>query len=212
VSQAATVPATPDLSRRERRKLELRGRIVERAAELFARQGFARTTVAEICDGADVAQKTFFNHFPSKQHLLRTLAHLGFDRLLTDIESVRKEQQSTPERLKQFFGLVAENAAEGGPMNRELVTELVHVLSTSSEKSAEAQRLLDAFGAIVRDGIEAGDVTRRHDAVTLTEMIQGAYYVLMFNYANIDEFPIEEQAEAVARFLGDALAPHSEEE
>jgi hypothetical protein len=34
----------------------------------------------------------------------------------------------------------------------------------------------------------------------------------MFNYANIDEFPIEEQAEAVARFLGDALAPHSEEE
>jgi len=97
-------------------------------------------------------------------------------------------------------------------MNRELVTELVHVLSTSSEKSAEAQRLLDAFGAIVRDGTEAGDVTRRHAAVTLTEMIQGAYYVLMFNYANIDEFPIEEQAEAVARFLGDALAPHSEEE
>jgi hypothetical protein len=63
----------------------------------------------------------------------------------------------------------------------------------------------------VADGLEAGDVTRRHDAETLTEMILGAYYVLMFNYANLDDFPIEKQATAVARFLGDALAPQAEE-
>ena len=105
----------------------------------------------------------------------------------------------------------ADHVAEGGPMNRELVTELVHAVHDSSAKSLQARKLHDAFGKIVSDGIELGDITRRHDAETLTEMILGAYYVLMFNYANLDDFPIEKQAAAVARFLADALAPHPQE-
>ena len=65
-------------------------------------------------------------------------------------------------------------------------------------------------GAIVRDGLEAGEVTEEHDPETLTEMILGAYYVLMFNYANLDNYSIQKHAGAVARFLGDALAPPAE--
>jgi len=201
--------APGELTRRERRKLEVRGRILEASISLFQQKGVEQTTVVGICELADVAHKTFFNHFPSKQHLLREIAYDGVDLLLVDIESVRKEQQSTPERLLQFFRQVAEHTAEGGPMNRELVTELVHALNGGDEKSEQALKLIDAFGSIVRDGLAAGDVTRRHDAETLTEMILGAYYVLMFNYANLDDFPIEKQAAAVARFLADALAPPS---
>lgn len=201
----------PDLSRRERRKLEVRGRILEAARHLFSEHGFQASKVADICEIADVAHKTFFNHFPSKLHLLREIASQGIDELLVAIEAARKQGQSTPERLSAFFSMVAESTAEAGPMNRELVTELVHVVHDSSAKSEQARKLHDAFGKIVSDGLEAGDVTRRHDAETLTEMILGAYYVLMFNYANLDEFPIERQAAAVARFLADAFAPHPQE-
>jgi hypothetical protein len=42
-------------------------------------------------------------------------------------------------------------------------------------------------------------------------MILGAYYVLMFNYANLDDFPVRERGRAAARILADALAPHPEE-
>jgi len=86
-------------------------------------------------------------------------------------------------------------------MFREVVSELVHVVHESGSRSEQARRLHDAFGAIVADGLAAGDVTRRHDAETLTEMILGAYYVLIFNYANLDDFPLVDQAVAVARFL-----------
>ncbi len=96
-------------------------------------------------------------------------------------------------------------------MFREVVTELAHVVHESSSRSDQARRLHDAFAAIVADGLAAGDVTRRHDAETLTEMILGAYYVLIFNYANLDDFPLAEQASAVARFLADALSPSSME-
>jgi AcrR family transcriptional regulator len=196
-----------DLSRRERRKAEVRARIVAAGLELFRAQGFAETKVAEICDRADIAHKTFFNHFPSKQDLVREIAQHSIGELLIDIETARKAGANTADRLARFFSDMATRSLEAGPMFREVVTELVHVIHESGSRSEQARRIHDAFGAIVADGLAAGDVTRRHDAETLTEMIMGAYYVLIFNYANLDDFPLAEQAAAVARFLGDALAP-----
>ena len=46
---------------------------------LFDAKGFAATTVAEICDAADVAEKTFFNHFASKPDMLREVARVELD-------------------------------------------------------------------------------------------------------------------------------------
>jgi AcrR family transcriptional regulator len=211
-SESATEAAQPPLSRRERRKLELRARILEIASELFADQGFHETRVAEICDRADIAHKTFFNHFPTKLHLLRQIAHTGIEQLLIKIEAVRKSDIATPERLQRLFDTVAAQVSEAGPKNRELVTELVHAISGDpEERSDQGQRLHAAFAGIVEGGIAQGDVTRRHDVQTLTELILGAYYVLIFNYANLDDFPVRERADAASRLLGDALAPHPEE-
>ena len=204
----AAGPSDSDaLNRFERRKLELRGRILDAAADLFECDGVHATTVESLCERADVARRTFFNHFPSKQHLVRELAGYALDQLLVDIETARKQESSTRDRLRHFFGVVADRTEEAGPMHRELLTELVHAIHQSPEKSEHARKLHGAFGAIVREGLAAGDVSRRHDAETLTQMILGAYYVLMFSFANVDDFPIRKQASAAARFLADALAP-----
>ncbi|MFC7620190.1 TetR/AcrR family transcriptional regulator [Microlunatus sp. GCM10028923] len=37
---------------------------------MFAEQGYQQTTVAQIAAEADVAKKTFFNHFPTKEDVL----------------------------------------------------------------------------------------------------------------------------------------------
>jgi AcrR family transcriptional regulator len=198
--------AAPELDRRARRKLELRGRMLEAAAALFDEHGVHATRVSEICERADVAQKTFFNHFASKAQLLRALAEEGSDQLLADIESARRGGSSTPERLALFFEGIAARAAPAGPMHRELLTELIHAIHESGTESDQARRLHAAFGALVNDGIRAGDVTRRHAPETLTEMVMGAYYALMFNWANLDAYPIHQKARATAAFLSDALA------
>jgi hypothetical protein len=74
------------------------------------------------------------------------------------------------------------------------------------EKGEHARRLHAAFDAIVREGLEAGELTRRHAPETLTQMILGTYYVLIFDFANLDDHPIRAHADAAARFLADALA------
>ena len=194
-----------DLTRRERRKLELRGRMLEAAVALFDARGVHATKVADICERADVAQKTFFNHFESKAQLLRALAEEASGRLLADIESARKAGRDTRERLALFFEGAAAHAAAAGPLHRELLTELIHAIHESGTEPDQARRLHAAFGALVRDGLDAGDVKQGHAPETLTEMVMGAYYALMFNWANLDAYPIHERARAAARFLADSL-------
>jgi AcrR family transcriptional regulator len=190
----------------------MRARILGTARELFSEQGFQETRVADVCERADIAQKTFFNHFPTKLDLLREIAHAGVERLMFQIEDIRKVDIGTPERVHRFFDTVAAHITEAGPKNRELLVELVHLISgDAAERSEQVRRLHAAFRGIVEDGLALGDVTRRHDPQALTEMILGAYYVLIFNYANLDDFPIRERGHAAARILADALAPHPEE-
>jgi AcrR family transcriptional regulator len=46
------------------------GRLQAAAFELFAEQGYERTTVAEIAERAGLTKRTFFNHFADKREVL----------------------------------------------------------------------------------------------------------------------------------------------
>jgi AcrR family transcriptional regulator len=209
----ATHPAPIDVSRRSRRKLEVSQRILEAAVALFDEQGFEATKVTDICDRADVANKTFFNHFATKSDLLRAIAQTALDEFLAEIEAARKTPGGTREKLRALFEQIADNALAAGPMHRELLAEIIHVAHESGTEGEQARRLHQAFRALVRDGRSAGDVATTHSLEIQTDMLIGAFYALMLNWANLDEYPLHRQALAAARFLSDALcsAPRTEE-
>ena len=86
-------------SRRERRRLEVRARVLDAAWELFESQGYDTTTVAEICKRADIAYGTFFNHFTEKQDVLRMMADQAISRLEEMLEDLAKQEGSIEEHL-----------------------------------------------------------------------------------------------------------------
>ncbi len=55
---------------RQRQKQELRRLLYETAVELFETQGYESTTVQQITTKVGVAKGTFFNHFPTKEHVV----------------------------------------------------------------------------------------------------------------------------------------------
>jgi AcrR family transcriptional regulator len=209
---AASMGEEIDLGRRERRKRELRGRIVAAARDLFEDRGFAATRVSEIAERADVAEKTFFNHFPTKQHVMRELAIEAVGSMLERVEEARKQSDATRARLHHFFEQIANNAEEGGKVHRELLTETIHALHDTHEESEQVRRVRGAFEAIVRDGLANHEIEPHHDCETLTSVILGSFYSLMFSWAHIEGYPIRVQAEATACFLADALEGHASEQ
>ena len=102
--------AKQELSRRERRKREVHQRILAAAVELFDTRGVTDTRIDDICEQANLVQKTFFNHFPTKQHLFREIAGAFIENVCSLVGQAREEPGSTGERLLHTFRCAADVA------------------------------------------------------------------------------------------------------
>jgi len=193
-------------NRHQRRRRETADRIVEAAGALFGERGVEATKVADICERADVAHQTFFNHFPTKQDLVREIARIGRDFFVAAIETATREGRSTGERIARLFASIHEAALTAGPMHRDLVFETMREAEAVREDPGAREFYL-ALEKLVRRGRAEGDVTRRHAIEDLVALIFGAFHQLMFEWSHRADFEVAERSARMARLLAEALAP-----
>jgi len=70
-----------ELGIRERKKQRTRQALRQAALELFQERGFEATTIADITAAADVAPRTFFSYFQTKEDVVLDEAPQRFDQL-----------------------------------------------------------------------------------------------------------------------------------
>src|SRR5580765_7782471 len=99
-SKAEKVPVLA--SRRERRSADIRERLFRSALHLFAQKGFAETTVEDITEAADVGKGTFFNYFPSKDHILLAFSDMQLAKLEQSINGLVASQQPLREFMRSL--------------------------------------------------------------------------------------------------------------
>jgi len=196
-------------SRRERRRLEIRERIVETAFLLFETQGYEATTVTEIAERADIAYGTLFQHFPSKLDLLREVSGRALGRLFENVEEVNKRPGSFAERLVMLFDATAENAESMGPQTRELLSSML-ALSIPETADADDRRIRLLFRRFLDDGLAASEVRDDEEIDTLLEVMVGTWYSLFLSWVRIDGYPLRIRAAAVSGFLAKTLSPATE--
>ena len=167
-------------SRAERRKQGTRDRIVEAAGALFVEQGYGAATVEAICQRADIARQTFFNHFASKDALLDALVAAGRTFVRALVDRACEEGASTGERLHVLFEGFADVATHLGPNGHELIAEALRHAHTP-ERDSEAVRL--AFERLVQKGLEDGDVTAAHRIDDLVSLVRGAFTMHVSQWA-----------------------------
>jgi AcrR family transcriptional regulator len=200
-----TARATLDDGRRARRRRELHGRILDAARTLFREHGFAATRVEEIAAAADIAPATFFNHFPTKEHVLREMATAVSDRVSALLDEQRRRPASTATRLAGFAARGATLVQRAPELTRRVLLEALHAPSPESERQLAGihQRMTE----LVRAGQTRRDV--RHDvpAEFLAELLAGAVNHAMMRWIHDPKYPLADRLGRSLAFLAGAIRP-----
>ena len=191
--------------RRERKKRELRGRIYETARQLFLEHGFEATTVAQIAEAADVAQGTFFNHFPSKQAVLAELTSEVSGYLQSMVDEQLLRPVSALDRITGFADCVAKELAQARGVARDVLLEVMRNSARPGEAYPYLARVHGPFTAILREGQAKGDVRADLDAAFLAEMVVGALNLGVTNWLVDPGYPLEERLLQTAAFIRGAI-------
>src|ERR1700744_5494355 len=107
--------------RRSRRSAETRERLFLAAMGLFAEKGFAETTVEDITEAADVGKGTFFNYFPSKDHLLLAFSDMQIAKLQVAVDRVVQSREPMRSYLRSFGVYMTQEPARNPSLIRALL-------------------------------------------------------------------------------------------
>jgi AcrR family transcriptional regulator len=192
--------------RRERRRLELHERLLEAGRELFEEHGYDETKVAQICERADVAYGTFFNHFPTKLDLLRGLADQAIQDVAEGLERIARSGDSIDDQLIVLFEGGAQSFEGLDPKRRELLARIQKLAYTDAPEDRD-RRYHAAFENFLARGVEGGRVRDDVPVETLADVLAGSFASMSLSWTHFEDYPVRKRAAAAARFLARTFKP-----
>ncbi len=96
----------------ERKKEQSKKAIIEAAMELFKLHGFKKVPISEVARAADVSLVTIYNHFGSKDGLVREVVKALLRGILDRAREIIREDKPFPEKLETIIFDKAKIASE----------------------------------------------------------------------------------------------------
>jgi len=112
-------------NRRQRRAAETRVRLFRCALELIAERGLANVTVEDVTEAADVGKGTFFNYFPSKDHVLGVMAEIQVGKMREAALSAANTKQTIRVVLHRLVRRLAEEPGRSPRLARALISSFL---------------------------------------------------------------------------------------
>lgn len=196
---------SPD--RRQRRSAEIRERLFRAALKLFGEKGFAETTVEDITEAADVGKGTFFNHFPSKEHLLIGFSDMQLGKLQAAVAGMRESNEPMPAFLRKLSVRMTEEPGRAPDVVRAI---LLANLSTSSVRSTMQEkhaRALALMTQLVEIGQERGEFRRDLPAKDLAQVFRQTVFGTLLMWSVYGDATLSERIERALNVLWMGLAP-----
>jgi AcrR family transcriptional regulator len=198
----ASVPARraksiPPSSRRERRRIETRERIYRAALEIFARRGYLDTTVEDITEAADVGKGTFFNYFPTKEHVLATYGDERVAAIERSLQNVRTAKRSVRAALKELATDLAGQSAESPDLLRSIFAAHLSCAPVRAELQNRLQRARRLLGEIVAIGQKRGEIRCDRSPADLARLTQLIFMGVTIAWALNPDSVLRKSAEEV---------------
>ena len=180
----------PVQNRRERRKLQIRERLVQAAVDLFSSRGFHRTTVEDITEAPDVGKGTFFNYFPSKEHVLGSLAEIQIGRLNEGLAAARTGR-STYEVLRDLSQVMPRLPGRSRLMTRSMMSGLAGSETVRTLILPGMMRGREVLEEVFRLGQERGEIRTDLDPADMALMFQQTMFgaIVLWSVGSDSDLP-----------------------
>lgn len=210
-------PAAREVRREGDRELPLgpkarrtRATVLRAAAELFAANGYQRTTVGDVAEAAGVSLGTVYQYFRDRADIVAALVHHGVSDLLHDADQAWHAADGIA-GLERVLGRFVASYVSAGAVSR-VWEEVSHV---DEELGALRRRLGRAFtrsierelGRAAAAGVVRDDLDIALAAIALAGMVDRyCYVVYAFDPPAGSPPSIEESASLLATLWASAIA------
>jgi AcrR family transcriptional regulator len=145
-----------------------RERILEVAKEAFARDG-ANASLDDIAKQVGVGPGTLYRHFPTREDLLREVYRAELEKL-AEAEQKFSQRMAPTDALRAWLLLFVDAIAA-----KQLIAPALNTLLGDPKKVFEASyaKMHQAIRALVKRGIESGDIRRDLDPMDLLRALIG---------------------------------------
>jgi len=195
----------PD-SRRLRRSAELRDRLFRAALALFAKKGYAETTVEDITEAADVGKGTFFNYFPSKEHVLMAFGEMQLAKLSTIVQEAKKSDLPMQEVLRTLVLRMTEEPIRNPAIVRALLQANLAAVPVRGEMLRIHDRNRRLLGQLIRHGQERGEIRTDFPAEEIAQVWRQTIFGTLLFWSLTGDHTLTERIEMSIGLLWDGIA------
>jgi len=204
-ARTAVPQAAPD--RRQRRSAEIRERLFRAALQLFAQKGFLETTVEDITEAADVGKGTFFNYFPSKDHILLAFGEMQLGKLEAAIELAGLTGEPMPDFLRSLGVRMTQEPTRNPAIIRAL---LQAYLSTTPVREAmmDLQTRVHALHSqMIQLGQDRGEIRNDLPAAEIAHVFRQTIFGTLLIWSLYGDATLHSRMETAFNLLWSGLAP-----
>lgn len=184
----------------------MRDRILKTAFDLFYRQGYRATGINQIIAESGVAKASFYDHFPSKDHLLadyaRETARREYEDMVNYVRTVRDPRKRLFAPLHSLFPWFEQTHYRGCPFQNLMAEVPVDVPAVQEVSKQHRENLRGLLRDLIEEVRKTDASLSRldvNDAVaTYMLLLDGAIAVAV---AYQDDWPVKQAMKSLKRYL-----------
>jgi len=172
-------------------------------------KGFAETTVEDITESADVGKGTFFNYFPSKDHILLAFGEMQLEKLESAIAFARQTNEPMPQFLRSLGARMTQEPVRNPAIVRAL---LQAYLSTTPVRQAmiDLQKRVHALHSeMIRLGQARGEIRKDLPAEEIAHVFRQTIFGTLLIWSLYGDATLHARIDAAFNLLWTGLAPRS---
>lgn len=170
------------------------------AAELFARQGVAATSVREIAEVVGILSGSLYHHFRSKQSIVEEILTSYLEDLQKSYEHVLASSYSADERLRRLIA-ASLTVSIRHPRASEIYQNDASYLAAQSGFTFlhdVGQLIQEALVSVIDDGVKAGVFRHDVDSKVFYRLLRDGMWRSVRWFRPTPDYPVERLCEDIS--------------